>query len=312
MKTFIQITEVWVPNRTRDTLEFHSGLYGPHRRFGQASERMAFGYDEGLPGKAWAARHPVVLKDLQHSYFRRAALAKDAGLSCGVALPIFAGEHLLAVLVMFCAQDAEAVGALEVWHNDTTMGPELALDDGYYGMLDGFEFASRHTRFPRGSGLPGLVWASGLPVLIPDLGQSKRFLRRDEARNRGLCTGLGLPSPYLPGQTWVLTFLSALGTPIARRFEIWVPDADTRTLHFQAGHCDQDPHLAAHSEALVLECGMGCLGRAYASGVPALSESLAEDSAPNARAAAALGLGSMIAVPLLDQGRTTAIVGLYL
>ena len=33
---------------------------------------MCFGYDEGLPGKAWAARHPILLKDLQQPYFRRA------------------------------------------------------------------------------------------------------------------------------------------------------------------------------------------------------------------------------------------------
>ena len=34
-------------------------------------------------------------------------------------------------------------------------------------------------------------------------------------------TGLGLPIPVPGGETYVLTLLSARGTPIARRFEIW-------------------------------------------------------------------------------------------
>ena len=312
MKTFIQVTEVWVPNREHDALEFHSGLYGPHQRFRAASERMAFGYDEGLPGKAWAARHPIHLKDLQNGWLKRGDLAKAAGLTCGIAMPVFAGDHLTAVLVMFCGQDLESVGAVEVWHNDESLRPELALDDGYYGDLDGFEFSSRHSHFPKGEGLPGIVWESGMPVVLPDLGHSRRFLRRDEALRAGLCTGIGLPSPYRPGHNYVTIFLSALGTPIARRFEIWVPDSRRARLMFLAGHCERDAALSASLDEARIEVGLGCLGKAWFSGIPAVTERLADDSSPNARAAAAHGLGSMLAIPVLDKGQCKAIVGLYL
>ncbi len=312
MKTFIQVTEVWVPNRTHDALEFHSGLYGPHQRFRAGSEAMVFGHDEGLPGKAWAARHPILLKDLQDGWFRRGALARDAGLTCGIALPLFAGDHLTAVLVMFCGQDAESIGAVEVWHNDESRRPELALDDGYYGELDGFEFSARHSHFPRGEGLPGIVWDSGMPVVIPDLGHNRRFLRRDEALRAGLCTGLGIPSPFRRGHSYVTTFLSALGTPIARRFEIWMPDSRLDRLMFLAGHCDRDPGLASTLDECRIEAGQGCLGRAWFSGIPALTERVADDSSPNGRAAAAMGMTALVAIPILEAGRCKAVVGLYL
>ena len=109
MQTFIRASEIWVPSRDRSMLEFHRGMYGDLARFRHASERMCFGYDEGLPGKAWAARHPIILKDLQNSYFMRAQAAKDAGLTCGVAIPVFAGDYLLAVVVLYCGADADHV-----------------------------------------------------------------------------------------------------------------------------------------------------------------------------------------------------------
>ena len=52
MKTFIKVTEIWVPNKQRTQLEFGSGLYGGLVEFKLASEQQQFSYNEGLPGKA--------------------------------------------------------------------------------------------------------------------------------------------------------------------------------------------------------------------------------------------------------------------
>ena len=41
---------------------------------------MRFGFDEGLPGKAWAAGHPIILKEFENSYFKRTEAAKAVGL----------------------------------------------------------------------------------------------------------------------------------------------------------------------------------------------------------------------------------------
>jgi len=71
---------------------------------------------------------------------------------------VFAGEFLMAVMVLFCGDDEKHVGAIELWHNDADVSHEMGLVDGYYGTADMFEFNSRHTKFPRGFGLPGRTW----------------------------------------------------------------------------------------------------------------------------------------------------------
>jgi hypothetical protein len=114
VKTFIRTAEIWVLSKDRTQLVFGGGLYGPLDAFGTGSETLRFEFDEGLPGKAWAAGHPVILKDFTASGFERAAAAKAAGLTCAVALPVFAGELLMAVVVFFCGDDDTHVGALEL------------------------------------------------------------------------------------------------------------------------------------------------------------------------------------------------------
>src|SRR3954468_20426942 len=139
MRTFIRVVELWVPDRTRTRLEFGGGLGGAaFSDFIALSEHALFAYDEGLPGKAWACRHPIILTELSGTYFKRTDEAREAGLTCAVALPVFAGEFLLAVMVLFCGDDAEHVGAIELWHNDPELSYEMGLVDGYYGSADMF------------------------------------------------------------------------------------------------------------------------------------------------------------------------------
>jgi phosphoserine phosphatase RsbU/P len=47
--------------------------------------------------------------------------------------------------------------------------------------------------FPSGSGLPGLAWSTRTPVVMEDLWEDPRFLRRAEARADGLRTGVAFP-----------------------------------------------------------------------------------------------------------------------
>ncbi|MGY4453664.1 hypothetical protein ACVWZR_008324 [Bradyrhizobium sp. i1.3.1] len=177
----------------------------------------------GFPARPGPAAHPVILTRFTDSYFKRTDQAIAAGLTCGVAVPVFSGEFLQAVMVLFCGDDEAHVGAIELWHNDAETSHEMALVDGYYGTADMFEFNSRHTRFPRGFGLPGRIWKAGLPLIIKDLHDARSFLRWEDAAKVGINLGVGVPYRTGTDQTWVLTFLSAQATPIARRFEIWVP-----------------------------------------------------------------------------------------
>ncbi len=154
MKTFIRVAELWLPNRDRSRLEFGGGLYGKLTNFRAASEGMHFAFDEGLPGKAWAAGRPIILKEFENSYFKRTDAAKAAGLTCGVALPVFAGEFLMAVVVFFCGDDEARVGAIELWTNGPDEAHFMSLADGYYGAAEMFEFNSRYTKFPVATGCP--------------------------------------------------------------------------------------------------------------------------------------------------------------
>ncbi|MEM1374355.1 MAG: GAF domain-containing protein [Pseudomonadota bacterium] len=215
-RTFVEVAEVWVPEG--DTLVWAGGDYGDLAAFEAVSGKETFNKGEGLPGKAWAEARPVVLKAFEGSYFKRTEAAHASGLSAAIAMPIFAGDTLRAVLVTFFGADEDRIGAIEVW---AEMNGVLKLDDGYYGAARHFEWVSRHTQFPRGQGMPGLAWSTAAPVLMRDLGSGYKFIRAETAGSAGLTTGVGLPVPVPGDATYIFSLLSARGTPIARRFETW-------------------------------------------------------------------------------------------
>jgi hypothetical protein len=313
MNTFIRAVEVWLPGSDRTVLELGAGLYGKATRFGAASQGVRFARGEGLPGQAWAQGRPIILKAFDGSYFRRTEIAHAEGLTCGIAVPVFAGDFLTSVLVLFCGDDAEHAGAIELWHNDPAESADMTLDDGYYGTTaETFEYMSRRTTFRRGNGLPGMAWESGLPVFMEDLGKGARFLRADTAVKVGINRGFAIPCHVASPQHWVMTFLSALGTPISRRFEIWTPDAGRERLRLAGGFCEQQGALSAHLDAPTIERGAGTIGRAFLSGVPAVAENAAGEPGDIGRIAGATGLASLVALPVIGEGRLSAVVAMYL
>ncbi len=311
MKTLIRVTEIWVPNKTRTHLEFFDGLYGELHDFKGASETMRFAFDEGLPGKAWAARRPVILHHFDNSYFLRTEAAHKAGLTAGIALPIFAGDYLQAVIVFFIGDDADNVGGIEIWSNTPADSFDMGMDDGYYGTAESFEWTARHTKFRPGFGLPGVVWESGMPIIMRDILSSKRTLRRDSDVKIGVSKGVGIPCAFDAHQTVVMTFLSALGTPIAHRFEIWAPQADGKALRFVAGECDRELLYAQHMTESAIAPWEGAIGEAWQKGVPAVRSALTLEAGAAALSAVAAGLQSTVVLPVIQNGRFRAAVAWY-
>jgi hypothetical protein len=303
MKTFIRITEIWVPNRDRTELQYHDGFYGSHSEFRALSQRMRFRYNEGLPGKAWALRHPVIFRDLEDSDFKRIDAARAIGLTCGVALPVFAGDLLNAVIVFLCGDGRVGAGAMELWHNDPGKFLELRLVDGCYGPALTFELNSRHSGFPRGYGLPGRVWKSNMPLIVKDLHDSKVFLRWKEALEIGVNRGLGIPYPHPSGQTWVMTFLSARDTPIARRFEIWVPTQERDFLILHANDCDQDVEFATTHDVVKIDQGNGAIGQAWAAKIPTVLATVGDQSLMGG-----MELNAVVAVPFMNNQELKAVI----
>lgn len=311
MKTFVKVIEVWVPDRDRTLLELGAGLYGEYEVFREVSELKRFFYNEGLPGRAWASGQPVVLTQFDDSYFRRIDAARQVGLTAGIALPVFAGNFLLGVVVFLCGDEDAHAGAIEVWGRDAQKTSEMTLLDGYFGTSDKFEGITRHVSMARGHGLPGKVWDTRMPLLIEDLGHSSIFLRAQNAEAVGMTTGLGIPCLRGPNEVYAVTFLSAPGTPIARRFEIWVP-AEGGGLVFEAGHCDQDEDLSMNYSSSSIARGEGIVGRVWLTGVPAVCENLEQDKSVAGRSARLAGLNSMLALPVIDGVKLTAVVVMYL
>ncbi len=310
-RSFMRATEIWMPSADGRHLEFSNGLYGPLSDFERVSRQTRFGFDEGLPGKAWAAGHPIVLKDLVGSYFKRGEAAQAAGLTCALALPVFAGDALIAVMVLFCGDDREHVGAVEVWHA-ASGAIEMRLVDGYYGTADVFEWYSRHIGFMCGIGLPGAVWETGMPVVLADLGRSRRFVRWESAERVGINRGVAIPCGRDPGDPWVLTFLSALDTPIANRFETWIPITNGSGLVFDAGYCEHGVDLAAVYRSVVISPDAGTFGRVLNTGAPAIATDVSLEPHPVSASVRGTSLTSMVAMPVLTAGRLDAVVAWYL
>lgn len=304
--TFIQAAEVWVPEG--DRLIYADGDYNGLSGFEEASRQTRFVHGEGLPGKAWAEMRPVVLKAFDGSYFKRAEAAKEAGLTSAVAIPVFDEAVLKAVLVILCSDDSIRIGAIEAWTDDGS--GMLHLADGYFGAAEEFEFVSRHTHFPKGQGLPGAVWASQAPILMRDLGSGYKFIRASAAGKAGLTTGLGVPVSVPGDKPYILTLLSALGTPIAGRFEIWDARATSRVgkAVLSDGICEREGALwrndgdVSHSDAPVATAWKGAVGKVLGSGLPVVMRSGAGLPA---------GYTTFIGLPVYRDGEMTHIVACY-
>jgi hypothetical protein len=102
-----------------------------------------------------------------------------------------------------------------------------------------------------------------------------------------------------------------LYTPIARRFEIWVPNAEQDALILNAGDCDQNTQLATDHQSVRIAKGEGTIGQVWATGLPAVRDSLAVDTSPAGRSAVAAGLEAMVAMPVMNEQGLKAVVAWY-
>ncbi len=320
MNTFIRVAEVWVPSEDGSLLELADGLFEAAPAFGAISRSMCFGRAEGLPGSAWEEGRPLLLRQLEGSYFRRAAAAGAAGLSCAIALPIFVGERLTSVVVLLCGQgnapaDAPAnaqVGAIELWRNDPRVESDLRLADGYFGATDpDLEALSRDSFLPRGQGLPGLAWQRDAAVFIENIGKSRHFLRTQTAASAGIVRGLALPCSTRTHQTWVVSLLSAPQSPIARRIESWLPDASGAALQRAFGFCEVSGALTADAGSAAPVDALGPIGLAWTSATAQVAHGAAVAAQAGSHHRPAAGLRSVLAIPLIADDRVSEVVALY-
>jgi hypothetical protein len=304
MKTFIRVAEVWTPSPEGSLLEWAGGVYGAAPAFGAVSRTLCFGRGEGLPGRAWDEGQPILLRKFEGSYFRRTAIAREAGLNCAVALPIFRGEALTSVVVLLCGEPDAHAGAIELWHNNPRLTTDLTLADGYFGSNGAeLEALSRDAYLPRGAGLPGLAWQRESAVFMDQIDHSSRFLRAQTAASAGIVRALAVPCSTRSNASWVLSLLSSSSTPIARRVESWLPDDAGQALQRAFGFCESAGTLAADGASLT--SGDGPIGQAFATGIAVALDPLTTPPA------GAPGLSAVLAIPLLAEGAVTEVLALY-
>jgi len=300
MQFFIKAAEVWLPDADELTLKLSSRYYGEYEELASASSQLTFAFGEGLPGQTWAQQRPLVWTELGDALFQRAAAAEKAGIACALSIPIYAGDFLQAVVVLFCGRGSDVTGAVEVWSQSEDSATALKLAEGYYGDLERFEWISRRLSVSRGRGLPGVAWETDSPFVVDDLARSNNFLRARNAAESGITTGLAVPLSNPGKDPQILTFLSAKGTPIARRFEIWRSTGEQGVLEFQTGSCESGTDLDSKYRGQRITRGEGPLGTMALTGRPVI----ASVDGGNA----IVGKEWMLALPVIVGGRLASIV----
>jgi hypothetical protein len=305
--TFIRATELWIPTSDGSSLDLTAGIYGSEIGHFQAVSRGSrVAYGEGLAGRTWERGQPIVLKNLSNPCFNRRAAAQSSGLTCAVSLPIFDGDTLKAVLLLFCNDEQVRIGAIELWCAPEGES-EIALVDGFFGAAGDFEDVTRDSAVPRGVGLAGVVWDMGMPIVLFDVTQPDKFPRDEAAKRAGFHSAIGWPCAVRGGGAWVMALLSARRSPIAGRFETWLPEPDGR-FRLGGGFCESGDDLAARWQGPIAVPLFAEVTRTL---VPALTLDLSEGLGMAGQAAAAAGLNSAVVLPILSRGRVNAVVVWY-
>ncbi|MDB4974431.1 MAG: hypothetical protein JWN48_2772 [Myxococcaceae bacterium] len=305
LPSFVRAIEVWTPDG--DLLQRDSGAYGQLTAFEHASVELILKKGQGLPGAAWATMRPEVWHELGTGFLRRDP-ARLEGIGAAVAIPFFHGSELVAVVAFYCGNREQSEGCIEVWEPNGK--GELEHCDGYYGKLSAFEKVSQECRFSRGQGLPGLVFQHGVPQIVEDLKKSNSFMRAAAARESGVASGLGFPIFAGDSIAQVVLLLSADATPLARAFEIWLPDEDGRLHRGQAFYSPELDDFADARRELSFGPGEDLAGRVLETGLP-FAVSMQTRAYANFELARAAGIDMALAFPIDDGRYVRAVVVMF-
>lgn len=103
--------EAWIPVADGSYLECSPAWYGSFKgldKFRKVSEGFRFQPGIGLPGRVWSSKKAAWVADVtMDSNFPRAPYAMEAGLKAGMAIPILAGDKVVAVLDFFVQDPRE-------------------------------------------------------------------------------------------------------------------------------------------------------------------------------------------------------------
>lgn len=106
--------EIWEDRDDRLVLD--DGYYGDAESFAAVSRTMSFGHGHGLPGGVWAARTPILFRDLgRPGAFLRSSHAIGARLKTGLGIPIPVPGGRIYVLTLLSAEHTPIARRFELW-----------------------------------------------------------------------------------------------------------------------------------------------------------------------------------------------------
>ncbi|MGY2003579.1 SpoIIE family protein phosphatase [Blastococcus sp. SYSU DS1024] len=161
--------------------------------------RRVFRRGEGLPGRAWLQRVPVVVEDLATDpRVVRRDVARADGLSTGVAFPVLSGDTLLAVCELFSTQSRP-------------VPPELLEVLGHAGRQIG-QFLARLRAESVVRDLADTLQRSLLPSLLPTIPGVELAARYRAGGDSALVGGDTYDVTPLPDGRWMVLIADVCGT----------------------------------------------------------------------------------------------------
>jgi putative methionine-R-sulfoxide reductase with GAF domain len=186
----------------------------------------------------------------------------------------------------------------------------LVLRSGAYGPHTEFARVSGRSRFRRGEGLPGTVWASERTQVWQDLGS--HFVRAEHAATAGIDAAIGFPWFVGRELAGVVTLLFTLRTDTPACVELWNHGGDIDVLKHGGGLYVNAAELEAVSGLLQFPYGAGLPGLAWSAGMPLVIDDVrASHEFVRAEPAARAGLRRAIAIPIFRERKVVHVLTLF-
>lgn len=165
--TRVGAIEVWRSDDAPDgRMRLDQGFYGAAKAFQSVSESVEFQRGQGLPGGVWAARAPMLIRDLGRGYgFLRAESAGEAGLTTGLGIPVPTPSAGSYVLTLLSSRATPIARRFELWDVVSGKGGAKAVATLTDGLCDteGPLWATERKATPW-QGAVGRALATGAPV----------------------------------------------------------------------------------------------------------------------------------------------------
>jgi hypothetical protein len=198
------------------------------------------------------------------------------------------------------------VQGVELW---VPKEDKLILRCGAYGRHTEFARVSAKSRFRRGEGLPGAVWATGQALVWRDL--ATHFVRTELAAAAGIDTAIGLPWFHGRDLAGVLTFLLTSSTSSPACAEVWSHDETFNVLKHGGGLYARAKGFEQITKVLQFPYVAGLPGLTWSRGIPVVMDDVGvSNEFVRAEAARMAGLKRAVGVPIYHERRVAHVLTL--